>query len=291
MRTKTVFSSDEVAHIWAKQSQSEGRNSAKNIFFVGKDIYSYGYHFCMGRIIDDKTVLLTDRSYSNTTAKHLGQVRYAVNHFENKIYIPYPEKSLSANARAIINRIKTQLDIIGNNRRRQDTKNYAKGQLASIVANVEKFAAATKEKINARWSDKDLQKEFKLYFNAAKSEKATEELSVKLNKLAIAKKKEETVKQLQAIEDWKNGNGVIYIYTSDKVYLREKNNEVETSKGARVSLQAAKILFEMIKAGKDIIGYKIDGYTVLGMNGVLKIGCHEIERTEIERFAKTQNWL
>ena len=46
----------------------------------------------------------------------------------------------------------------------------------------------------------------------------------------------------------------------------------------------------MIKAGKDIKGHKIDGYTVIGLNGVLTIGCHKIERKEIDRFAKSQNW-
>lgn len=29
---KKVFKSDEVAHIWAKQSQAEGRNAGGNIY-------------------------------------------------------------------------------------------------------------------------------------------------------------------------------------------------------------------------------------------------------------------
>jgi hypothetical protein len=65
---------------------------------------------------------------------------------------------------------------------------------------------------------------------------------------------------------------------------------VETTKGARVSYEAAKLLYSMIKAGKDIKGHNIDGYTVISLNGVLKIGCHEIPREEVDRFAKLMNW-
>ena len=37
----------------------------------------------------------------------------------------------------------------------------------------------------------------------------------------------------------------------------------------------------MIKAGKDIKGYKIDKYTVISINGTLKIGCHNINRANV----------
>ena len=65
---------------------------------------------------------------------------------------------------------------------------------------------------------------------------------------------------------------------------------METSKGARVSLKAAKVLFKMIKSGKDIKGFDLEGYTVIGLNGVLTIGCHAIERKEINRLAALLNW-
>jgi len=57
-----------------------------------------------------------------------------------------------------------------------------------------------------------------------------------------------------------------------------------------VSLKAAKVLFNLIKSGKDIKGFDIDGYTVIGLNGVLTIGCHVIERKEINRLAALLNW-
>ena len=57
---------DEVCHVWAQQTQSEGR--AGNIFFRDKSIYSYGEHFEMARFVDEETVFITTRGYSVSTA-------------------------------------------------------------------------------------------------------------------------------------------------------------------------------------------------------------------------------
>jgi len=48
-----------------------------------------------------------------------------------------------------------------------------------------------------------------------------------------------------------------------------------------VPIKEATILYKMIKAGKDIKGYKIDKYTVISINGTLKIGCHNINRANV----------
>jgi hypothetical protein len=112
---KTVFKNSEVAHIWAKQDQASGRNSANNIYFNGPKIYSYGSHFCMGNIIKPGLVLITDRSYSNTTAKHLNYTRYSVNHLD-QVYCPYPEFKLEYQLSTWQARIKEQLSIINSDR-------------------------------------------------------------------------------------------------------------------------------------------------------------------------------
>ena len=60
------------------------------------------------------------------------------------------------------------------------------------------------------------------------------------------------------------------------IRLSKDGEKVETSKGVKVDAKDAKKLYQLIKAGKDIKGYKIDYYTVISLNGVLKIGCHNI---------------
>lgn len=69
---KHVFNTSEVAHIWAAQSQQSGRNAQGNFYFEGQTIYSYGRHFPIATIVGND-VLFTDKSYSNTTAKHISK--------------------------------------------------------------------------------------------------------------------------------------------------------------------------------------------------------------------------
>ena len=79
-------------------------------------------------------------------------------------------------------------------------------------------------------------------------------------------------------------------FSQTRVRLSSDKKQVETSQGACVSVKAAHVLYKMILAGKPVHGHVIDGYTVIGYNGALKIGCHEILRNEIDRFAEVMNW-
>ena len=77
-RQKHVFKTEQVAHIWAQQTQDDGRNAQGNFYFTGDTIYSYGSHFPIARFINPQTVLFTTRRYSNTTSKHLWATRDAL---------------------------------------------------------------------------------------------------------------------------------------------------------------------------------------------------------------------
>jgi hypothetical protein len=80
-RTKHVFKSHEIPHLWAHQTQADARNPHNNLYFIGDTIYSYGRHFPIARIVKQgkKTcVLLTTRTYSSTTAGHISAVRDAI---------------------------------------------------------------------------------------------------------------------------------------------------------------------------------------------------------------------
>ena len=82
-RERHVFPTDEIAHLWAHKTQADARNSAGNFYFHGDTIYSYGNHFPIARHVTSKSgrkraILFTNRTYSNTTSKHLGMVRRAI---------------------------------------------------------------------------------------------------------------------------------------------------------------------------------------------------------------------
>lgn len=105
---RTVFTNEEVARVWYRQEQNEGRGSGGNLYFHGNTIYSYGSHFPIAKILDDGKILFTTRSYSNSTAKHINYVWRAVG-YSNKNVMPVynPDASHSTN-------IKHWLDIIDN---------------------------------------------------------------------------------------------------------------------------------------------------------------------------------
>lgn len=69
-----------VAHLWANEKKESARGS--NLFFEGRSIYSYGYHFEVGRIVrnkcGEKAYLLNDKYYSSPTCKHQHCVRSAI---------------------------------------------------------------------------------------------------------------------------------------------------------------------------------------------------------------------
>ena len=75
---KTVFSGDMLFHVWAQNSQYEGRRSDGRVFFDGPTLYSYGRHFAIGHVMPDGATLLNSDSYSISTSKHQGQARAAV---------------------------------------------------------------------------------------------------------------------------------------------------------------------------------------------------------------------
>jgi hypothetical protein len=286
---KTVFTDiSEVAHLWASQAQPTARNSG-NFYFDGKIIYSYGRHFPIAEIWnkDDDIVFFTSRNYSNTTAKHKGVVRYAVNH---KKRFTLPEVDLNST-----------WDLSA---KHETNKNYYLNTIEDLIKKQKKarkynYMGEIENKLN---EFKEYIQLFKLSSKLSKPEKELLTLDVnslfegcKFTELREKKEKQKTAKQLSEAKKWLFHwtGGLKLKYKQNKVYLRynQLHDTIETSKGANVPAREAKILFDRIQAGKDIKGFQIGYYTVIGINGVLKIGCHEIERDEINRIAKLMQWV
>ena len=78
---KKVFSNSELVHTFAQRSQEEGRTPSGGMFFEGDKIYSYGYHYLLGKFIDEKTIIINDRGYSSSTGKQIGMLRNATRQY------------------------------------------------------------------------------------------------------------------------------------------------------------------------------------------------------------------
>lgn len=78
MRTKTVYSSSELAHVWAHQGVPYGRRSDDYMHFEGPAFYSY--RTVIARIISyrGKQAFVVDSArFSDSTSKHQSHVRHA----------------------------------------------------------------------------------------------------------------------------------------------------------------------------------------------------------------------
>jgi hypothetical protein len=284
---KKVFTNRELPHIWANQLQNEGRGS--NMFFEGPIIYSYGKHFPIAEILEkEKVILVNSSNYSITTSKHKGYVWRAINREKYKSFsVPGCSNNHSKNISIWMDTFNNYVESASTARNNKELYlNSAKYTLSTIEEYLETF------KLNKlKFKGLSIMLRRKENILPIELENKIKEQKKRNRRLLLEEKK-------QDIKEWIEGNRSNLPYKIDDVFLRvvhpaafeDEDSQVETSKGARVGYNSAKLLYSMIKAGKDVKGHKIDGYTVIGINGVLKIGCHQIERKEIDRFAKSQNW-
>jgi len=70
-------SNKETVKTYLEQQKTHG-NSA-NVFFEYSRIYSYGYHYLLGRFLNDNLLIINDTGYSATTSKHIHLLRDTAN--------------------------------------------------------------------------------------------------------------------------------------------------------------------------------------------------------------------
>ena len=273
---KTVFSNHyEVAHEFARRSQNCGR--AGNIFFDGDTIYSYGHHFPVARFVDN-TVVFTTRDYSVSTAKHINIIGSALSQYR-MVYVPDIHGSVSDNLSEVARTVSESL-------KKASTSRIYKNSYLNVARiayeNLKKYA----ELIKDASCNKDL-KELDKLTNAPNLEEIRKEEQARRKEENRRKKERQAridAENAEKLEKWLSGESDRVPFSISKTYLRINGNNVETTRGAHVSAKSAKILWRMIKAEKSIHGVNIDGYTVISWNGELKIGCHNIPRSEVLRI-------
>jgi hypothetical protein len=75
----------EIAENWMR---GVGAKKSGSMFWEGKAIYSYGYHFPIAVKIGFSKVLVNSSSYSNTTSKHQHDVGFAIPLAWKRVYAP-----------------------------------------------------------------------------------------------------------------------------------------------------------------------------------------------------------
>ena len=131
--------------------------------------------------------------------------------------------------------------------------------------------------------DKELKKAFLFFHNKtedmaaiyAKDIEKAEKARIKAEKARI---KAEKIKDAENLDKFMNYELDYCRFYSEEDFIRisQVGQFIETSQKVKIPIKSAKILYKMIQSGKDIKGYKIEDFTVISLNGTLKIGCHHI---------------
>lgn len=271
---KLVHTPENVAHLFAHQLQNEARNSGNTLFFRDNKIYSYGSHFCIAKFVDDNTLLFTERSYSNTTAKHISIVRNATNHI-NKIYCNNP---VSTNEQNLSYWVMECENLISKLQKAKKPEKYI-SNLNEIKSKVEKYCNFFKIAI-----PNDLENvlsiteksEIKSYFETKQANMLKDKKNA-LNRLKIAHKLE--------LKDWRKFKKQrLYSRLDNCDYLRynKTNERFETSQGIEIPKEIFLRLWNKVLSNEKFD--KVLDFTVkeIGKNHIT-VGCHKIMFNEVKK--------
>lgn len=260
---KTVFSNSELVHTFAQRTQSEGRTPSGGMFFRDDKIYSYGYHYLLGEFINNETIVINNKGYSNSTSKQIGMLMDATRQYRQLFTIDID-----------ITQVKSRIDIASDNLKRA---NKPELYVTKIIRDFEVLTDYLKEfkKVNTLKSE-----EYKTIKKIYSSIKKDEDKYIEQAKERGKKEKE---KQLilfnQKLDKFFNYE-IDGIYGGDikEDYLRVSldGTKIETTQRVIIDIDDARKLYRMIENKVDIKGYRISNYTVISLNGHLKIGCHNI---------------
>lgn len=289
----------KMAHAWAHQTKPEWVLKSSNVFFRGSKIYSYGEHFCMGRILPSGVVVLATRTYSATTSSHQADVRSAVSHMRQvRCYDPDSDaesnmcvarrkvsESLAASTKPRIKELtRLQARLLAYNEAKE-ANDYLDALPAAESAGVEKIVlealALTLEehdRIGVLLEEASLKREERWASRSARyaEQRAKDQLKVE-ERLALWRRNEYS--------------GVFSHITA--LRLSKDGTNVETSRGADIPVSHAKRLWPLIEnvrmLGKELVReFHLGHYNLsrIEADGSIVVGCHQIPYSEIEGIAR-----
>lgn len=277
---KTVFSDiSQVAHLWANQLQSDAKNSGHNFYFSGNTIYSYGSHFPIAKHIKnangDKATLFTERTYSNTTAKHIIAVRQAVRHL-NVIYCFNPESSHEQNFTSWLK----EAEYSAAKLLKAKKPELYLSEISQIAAKVNKYAIfftlSIPESLQAVLTIGN-KAEYAAYVGKKNEYEKAENLR---------KEKELQKRHKKELSEWLKGKtNRLYVHNSFD-YLRFLDNRIETTQAVQIPLETAKGLYTSIKDNLLNVGAKFMQYEVLETGKNVRIGCHNFKTDYLLKFGQ-----
>lgn len=272
----------ELAHLWANQSRASANGS--HFFFSGDTIFSYGSHFPVARHYKG-AVLFTSKRYSSSTARHKSITRSACSH----LTVFEVENPLNDPSGKDVKNYGDSIKLLSQAAAKARNPAQALTSLEREIAEANQFCETFGFK--TRFSLPDAKTMDALKERA----KTSAERERKANAARQAKQEADAK---ETIAKWLAGETVTIPYSIQRVYLRQEESEMVTSRGACVPIDEAHKAYRfavVVKAKgwhKNGDQFKVGSYelSAVSESGIVA-GCHRITWDEAERFAKLQGWI
>lgn len=240
-----VFPTDEIAHLWAHQTQGDARNSQGNFYFNGKVIYSYRDYYPLANRVENaqgKEAIMMRAApyYSVTTSKHARITKQSIPSNVVSFEVPSVFENHEVNLAYFVVESKEAFDKATRSRR------WGTWLLDDAYAYVEKaeeyaqlFGLTVPDFPHLPDAEAEQDLRIKLETRQVRNAEARKLLHVKKQEQYQERIRIAAMKDAEKIELWKQGNPHAHPPYNAPTMLGVKGNEVETSKGARVPVSHA----------------------------------------------------
>lgn len=275
----------ELAHAWAQQTKQ--RASGSHFSFEGPKLYSYSTQ--IGERVSDALFILSDTKYSSSTSAQMSAARMAIPHIATTAYVAGPRRGDRWDIPQALKDRAAQLQkaLRAMAYPNQDIAQHDMDALTAVCM------AARALKIRAVWTREGWPELFRSQLpwgeHAQRWENATKTAREKARK---QKERDKHAAQAE-LAQWRNGekDHMAGAWRLPSEALRVKGDHLETTKGASVPLDAARVLWNAWSQGLSVVGRHVGPYQVNEATPErLTVGCHHIDRTEAQAIAKAQGW-
>lgn len=298
---KTVFKSNEIAHIWASEAAPFGR-SPGSMRFDGDEFYSYATVIASRVRYKGKVAYVVDQaSFSSTTSSHQGCVNSAIRNRGQVFHVHCGRRcqSLAFTPQSLrdhyLGEFKRMMD--------EPKSRYKHKQAEALIHAVSRLEQALEVcsyfKIGGRAKIERMLVKIDDELTAARKlveDRYQKRNAARLEAERISREIAEA-KDAENIPRWLAGENVSLSYNCGPM-MRVEGDEVVTSLGARVPIEHARrsLLFCMAMRDK---GWQRNGHTHhvgnysierIDQNEVV-VGCHHFQWKELERFGKLMGWM
>lgn len=267
---KTIFTNSEIVHAFNLQNQTHGRTSNGSMYFRDNKIYSYGSHYLLGEFIDKETIIINNVGYSVTTSKHINLLTDATR--DKRQFFKTDIKP-----ELVLSELKNLFKLLSRTRLKAD---YYTTTINNLFKSYFEYMDFKKPK-----KSKEHRQIVKIYKDFTENAKNLLEVVKEQTRKDKEKKLKEVKKKLKKWRTFET-NWLSNQTSKDFLRIDKANNIIETSQGVKIPIDEGKRLLKLINL-KKIVGARVDNkYIVNAFNGLLKVGCHNIELKEINNIKK-----